>query len=68
MFQGIGRTKSGFQPNDLIMLQRLLDDWCEKRGCKNDDSRGQEAARELIIWFEQGVTKEDQLRQMIGLK
>jgi hypothetical protein len=50
------------------MLQRLLDDWCEKRGCKNDDSRGQEAARELIIWFEQGVTKEDQLRQMIGSK
>jgi hypothetical protein len=52
-------------PEDVTMLQTLLKEHCEERGYEEAGAEAQEAARELVHWFQIGVTKQSQLRELL---
>lgn len=52
--------------NDLKMLDGLLKEWCESRRCDILNLEAQEAARELVMWFEFGIDRPHQLRELLS--
>ncbi|AVA24992.1 hypothetical protein [Rhizobium sp. NXC24] len=65
MVQAFGRRTPPLYPEDVMMMQTLLRDYCEDRRCENAGDEAQEAARELVYWFQIGVTKQSQLRELL---
>ncbi|MDL2409616.1 hypothetical protein PY650_29105 [Rhizobium calliandrae] len=52
-------------PDDLDVLQRLLDGELEARHISNDSDEADMLARTLIELFQAGVRDEDALREMV---
>ncbi|MEZ2214195.1 hypothetical protein AAE029_31525 [Sinorhizobium sp. CB7] len=48
------------------MLDGLLKEWCDSRHCDVLNMEAQEAARELVMWFEFGVDRPHQLRELLS--
>ena len=65
MFQAFRGASPPLYPEDVTMMQTLLKDYCKDRGCENTSTEAQEAARELVHWFQIGVTKQSQLRELL---
>jgi hypothetical protein len=65
MFQTFWRGTPPLYPEDVTMMQTLLKDYCEARGYENASAEAQEAARELVHWFQIGVTEQCQLRELL---
>ncbi|MBB5574974.1 MULTISPECIES: hypothetical protein [Rhizobium] len=68
MFQASGGWMPPLYPEDVMMMQALLRDYCEDRCCEKAGAEAQEAARELVHWFQIGVTKQSQLRKLLYLR
>jgi hypothetical protein len=51
--------------DDLELLQETLRKWCVERKVAIDDPAAEQAAVELIDWFQFGLRYEDQLIEMI---
>ena len=51
---------------DLKMLDGLLKEWCDSRHCDVLNLEAQDAARELVMWFEFGIDKPHQLRELLS--
>jgi hypothetical protein len=51
--------------SDLEMLHSTLQKWCLEKRIDIKDRRAEEAAVELIDWFQFGLKHEDQLIEMI---
>ncbi|WP_454848625.1 hypothetical protein [Rhizobium binxianense] len=47
------------------MIQTLLQDFCTERDFEISGLDAQEAARELVNWFQIGVTQQSQLRELL---
>ncbi|MEZ2131309.1 MULTISPECIES: hypothetical protein [unclassified Sinorhizobium] len=58
--------KRALSSNDLKMLDGLLKEWCDSRHCDVLNMEAQEAARELVMWFEFGVDRPHQLRELLS--
>nr|WP_042776318.1 hypothetical protein [Sinorhizobium fredii] len=52
-------------PDDLNVLQRILDRAIGARHVSNDSDEADELARRLIELFQTGVRNEDALREMV---
>ena len=65
MFQAFRGARPPLYPEDVTMMQTLLKDYCKDRGCGNTSTEAEEAARELVHWFQIGVTKQSQLRELL---
>jgi hypothetical protein len=50
---------------ELDMLQATLKKWCNEKQINISDPRAEEAAVELIDWFQFGLKEQDQLIEMI---
>ncbi|WP_088690744.1 MULTISPECIES: hypothetical protein [unclassified Rhizobium] len=66
MSHKVASQKRALSSNDLKMLDGLLKEWCESRHFGILDSETQEAARELVTWFEFGVGRPHQLRELLS--
>ena len=68
MSQAVASRKRVLTSGDLAMLDGLLKDWCDDRGYDVLNMEAQEAARELVMWFEFGVDRPDQLRELLATR
>ncbi|MES0179721.1 hypothetical protein NKJ86_14130 [Mesorhizobium sp. M0025] len=61
------RYRGVFEPEDLDLLQRVLDKLCGQRGIARNDSEQKEAlAWGVILLFQNGITDEAELLQRAG--
>ncbi|WP_043612887.1 hypothetical protein [Ensifer sp. ZNC0028] len=49
----------------IVVLRRILRDWCDERGHLTESQESGRTARSLINWYEFGVTNEDELARLI---
>ncbi|NLS06531.1 hypothetical protein HGP14_24795 [Rhizobium sp. P32RR-XVIII] len=68
MSQAAASKKRILTSGDLTMLDGLLKDWCDDRGYDILNIEAQEAAQELTMWFEFGVDRPDQLRELLATR
>jgi hypothetical protein len=47
------------------MLQHIVTDYCRERNLESGSRDAQEAASELLKWFQAGVTESVKLREML---
>ncbi|ESZ50440.1 hypothetical protein ACYG9R_09110 [Mesorhizobium sp. RSR565B] len=65
----LGRYRGVFEPEDLDLLQRVLDKLCGERGIDRDDSDQREVlAWGVILLFQNGITDEAELLQACRLR
>lgn len=57
--------KSAVTSETIVVLRRILRDWCDERGHRADSQEGGRTAKSLIGWYEFGVTDEDELARLI---
>lgn len=48
-------------PDEMQMLHQTLRTWCEERHCELGTPEALEAARELVTWFDYGISERRQL-------
>ncbi|WDZ81602.1 hypothetical protein PWG15_35275 (plasmid) [Ensifer adhaerens] len=53
------------QSETIVVLRRILRDWCDARGYRADSQEGGRTAKSLINWYEFGVTDEVELARLI---
>ncbi|PKA40074.1 hypothetical protein N2599_22065 (plasmid) [Rhizobium sullae] len=68
MSHKVALKKRALSSNDLSMLDGLLKEWCESHHYDILNLEAQEAARELVMWFEFGVDKPHQLRELLATR
>jgi hypothetical protein len=64
LLQMNGRT---IQPEELSVLQSILDDLCLAKGIEHDSVAAIDTASFLISAYQSGVTNEQRLRRVVGL-
>ncbi|MBD9641356.1 hypothetical protein IB277_34220 [Ensifer sp. ENS07] len=57
--------KSAVTSETIVVLRRILRDWCDERGHRADSQEGSRTAKTLINWYEFGVTDADELARLI---
>ncbi|MGO4621545.1 hypothetical protein AB4Z34_25845 [Ensifer sp. 2YAB10] len=57
--------KPGMASETIMVLRRILREWCDEQGCQAESDAGGLAARNLIRWYEFGVTDERELAKLI---
>ncbi|MFS2155280.1 MULTISPECIES: acetyltransferase [unclassified Rhizobium] len=66
MFQAFdSRGKQPLGPEEFSMVQGLVKDYCSERSLELACAEAQEAARELLGWFQLGVTDRNRLRELL---
>jgi hypothetical protein len=55
-----------FHPDDIALLQRVIDKAKEDRGLKQDGPRLQELAKDVIDLWEHGVRDESRLHVLVN--
>lgn len=53
-------------PADVEMLQGLISEYCQTRNLQLASPQANEAARDLVKWFQIGVTDPERLRELIN--
>lgn len=67
MFQAFdSRGKPPLRPEEVSMVQGLLREYCADRSLEPSCAEAQEAARELLGWFQIGVTNRERLRELLN--
>jgi hypothetical protein len=61
MLQTHNPTAGAFEPEDLRMLQHVLEKICDQRGIIKSSSRAADIATDMINLFQLGVRHEDHL-------
>ncbi|MBZ7927088.1 hypothetical protein LAC81_34590 (plasmid) [Ensifer adhaerens] len=57
--------KEAVSSETIVVLRRILRDWCDERGHLADSREGSRTAKLLVSWCEFGVTNEDELARLI---
>ncbi len=65
MFQSFEGGNTAIGNDDLGMMRSVLQRWCKDRGCEPTSPEAGDAAREMITWFQLGVTRQRQLRELL---
>lgn len=58
-------TKPALGPEDIQLVYEALVAWCLERRCELESVQADEAARELVSWFECGIRERRKLMQVI---
>lgn len=67
MFQAFGsRGKQPLGPDELSMVQGLIKDYCRERAVEPTCQEAQDAAKELLGWFQLGITDSARLRELLN--
>lgn len=62
MLQDYASTKRVLGSDDLELLQRFLDAWCEENGVEPESDRAQAIASGLFNWYEFELRDPDHLK------
>ncbi len=57
--------KAPVTSESIVVLRRILRDWCDERGYLAESQEGGRTAKSLISWYEFGVTDEKELARLI---
>ncbi|CAN7611050.1 hypothetical protein IB277_29205 [Ensifer sp. ENS07] len=57
--------KSPVTSDTIVVLHRILRDWCDEGGHLIGSQEGGRTAKSLINWYEFGVTDEEELARLI---
>lgn len=60
------RGKQPLGPDEISMVHGLVKDYCRERAVELDCSEAREAAKELLGWFQLGVTDRNRLRELLN--
>ncbi|TCR71467.1 MULTISPECIES: acetyltransferase [Rhizobium/Agrobacterium group] len=67
MFQAFdSRGGQPLGPEEFSMVQSLIRDYCRERMVDPSGGEAKEAARELLTWFQIGVTDQHRLRELLN--
>ncbi len=67
MFQAFdSRGKEPLGPEEFSMVRSLLKDYCNERMVDSSGEEARDAARELLGWYQIGVTDEARLRELLN--
>jgi len=66
MFSAFGRGSPSLGPDDVSMMQTLLKNYCLTKAIDPDSEEARDAARELLKWFEIGVTDKSRLQELLA--
>jgi hypothetical protein len=66
MFQAFGIGKTPLGPDDIVMVQGLVKEYCASNGVDCETDVGREAARHLLSWFQSGITDRNRLRELLA--
>ncbi|MDQ0323909.1 hypothetical protein QO002_006116 [Pararhizobium capsulatum DSM 1112] len=53
------------RPGDVAMLRGLVKEYCENRQCRRQGVEGEDVARQLVRWFQSGMTEKERLRYLL---
>jgi hypothetical protein len=66
MFQAFdSRAKQPLAPEEFSMIRAVVRDYCRERTLDPAGVEAQGAAREVLGWFQVGVTDESRLRELL---
>lgn len=51
----------------VSMMRGLLKEYCENRQYHRQSSEAEDAARDLLSWYQAGVTDQERLRQLLAV-
>lgn len=60
--KGSAHSEIALKSDDLELLQRFLEAWCEEHHVDITDDRAAEIASSLIDWYTSGMTDRDMLK------
>ena len=66
MFSAFGRGSPSLGPDDVSMMQTLVKNYCLTKGIDPDSDEGRDVARELLKWFQIGVTDKRRLQELLA--
>ncbi len=66
MFSAFGRGSPSLQPDDVSMVQTLVKNHCLTKAIDPDSEEARDAARELLKWFQAGVTDKSRLQELLA--
>ncbi|MFN7026904.1 MAG: hypothetical protein ACK4QP_20780 [Pseudorhizobium sp.] len=62
LHENSSRSEVTLKSDDLNLLQRFLEAWCEEHHVDLKDDRAAEVASALIDWYRSGMTDRDMLK------
>ncbi len=62
LHESTSRSEVTLRSEDLNLLQRFLEAWCEEHHVDLKDDRAAEVASALIDWYRSGMTDRDMLK------
>ncbi|MFP3547315.1 acetyltransferase [Rhizobium sp. SIMBA_035] len=66
MFSAFGRGSPSLGPDDISMMQALVKNYCLTKAIDLDSEEAWDAARELLKWFQIGVTDKSRLQELLA--
>lgn len=66
MFSAFGRGSPFLGPDDVSMMQTLVKKYCLTKAIDPDSEDGRDVARELLKWFQTGVTDKSRLQELLA--
>lgn len=66
MFSAFGRGSLPLGPDDVSMMQTLVKNYCFRKAIDPDSEEGRDVARELLKWFQTGVTDKSRLQELLA--
>ena len=66
MIEHLIHQRPGFEPHDLVVLERVLDEILRRRSIARDSDAASKIAADIISLFEHGIRREQQLLAMLS--
>jgi hypothetical protein len=66
MFSAFGIGSPSLGPDDVAMMQSLVREHCQKKAIEPESEDGRYVARELLKWFQVGLTDQNRLLELLG--
>jgi hypothetical protein len=66
MFSAFGRGSLFLGPDDVSMMQTLVKKYCLTKAIDPDSEDGRDVARELLKWFQTGVTDKSRPQELLA--
>jgi hypothetical protein len=66
MFSAFGIGSPSLGPDDVAMIKRLVKEYCQTKAIDPDGEEGRDVARELLKWFQVGVSDKNRLQELLA--
>jgi hypothetical protein len=66
MFSAFGRGSPSLGPDDVSTMQTLVKNYCLTKAIHLDSEEARDVARELLKWFQIGVTDKSRLQELLA--